>query len=76
MEDIDSGLVALAEESRSRNIRSIAIPPLGSGLGGLRWSGSGHASRRCCAGSERKTPVPRPQPGSTSRILAIRASAR
>jgi len=38
MEDIDAGLVALVEEIRSRNIRSIAIPPLGSGLGGLDWS--------------------------------------
>ncbi len=38
MEDIDSGLAALAAEIRSRNIRSIAIPPLGSGLGGLDWS--------------------------------------
>ncbi len=38
MEDVDAGLVALAEEIRARNIRSIAIPPLGSGLGGLDWS--------------------------------------
>jgi O-acetyl-ADP-ribose deacetylase (regulator of RNase III) len=38
MEDIESGLVALAEEIRARGIRSIAIPPLGSGLGGLSWS--------------------------------------
>jgi O-acetyl-ADP-ribose deacetylase (regulator of RNase III) len=38
LEDIDAGLVALAEEIRSRNIQSIAIPPLGSGLGGLNWS--------------------------------------
>lgn len=37
MEDIHSGLVALAEEVRQRGIRSIAIPPLGSGLGGLNW---------------------------------------
>ena len=37
IEDIDAGLVALAEEIRSHNIRSIAIPPLGSGLGGLDW---------------------------------------
>jgi O-acetyl-ADP-ribose deacetylase (regulator of RNase III) len=37
MEDIDAGLVALAHEIRTRNIRSIAIPPLGSGLGGLDW---------------------------------------
>jgi len=38
IEDIDSGLKALAEEIRTRGIRSIAIPPLGSGLGGLNWA--------------------------------------
>ena len=38
MEDIDSGLKALVEEIRTRGIRSIAIPPLGSGLGGLNWA--------------------------------------
>lgn len=38
MEDIASGLVALADEIRRRGIRSIAIPPLGSGLGGLNWT--------------------------------------
>ena len=38
IEDIDRGLIALAQEIRVRNIRSIAIPPLGSGLGGLDWS--------------------------------------
>ena len=37
MADIESGLRSLAEEIRSRGIRSIAIPPLGSGLGGLDW---------------------------------------
>lgn len=37
IEDIESGLVALATEIRERGIRSIAIPPLGSGLGGLEW---------------------------------------
>ena len=37
MEDIDAGLAALAEAIRSHNIQSIAIPPLGSGLGGLDW---------------------------------------
>jgi O-acetyl-ADP-ribose deacetylase (regulator of RNase III) len=37
MEDIDSGLGALVAEIRERGIRSIAIPPLGSGLGGLNW---------------------------------------
>lgn len=38
MEDIDSGLRALVKEIRDRGIRSIAIPPLGSGLGGLNWA--------------------------------------
>ncbi len=38
MEDIDSGLKALVEEVRNLGIRSIAIPPLGSGLGGLNWA--------------------------------------
>lgn len=38
IEDIESGLKALAEEISKRNIKSIAIPPLGSGLGGLNWS--------------------------------------
>jgi O-acetyl-ADP-ribose deacetylase (regulator of RNase III) len=37
MEDIDAGLRALVDEIRGRGIRSIAIPPLGSGLGGLDW---------------------------------------
>jgi len=37
MEDIESGLRALVAEIRRRGIQSIAIPPLGSGLGGLRW---------------------------------------
>lgn len=35
--DIESGLESLVQEIRSRGIRSIAIPPLGSGLGGLDW---------------------------------------
>ena len=37
LEDIESGLTALADEIRQRKISSIAIPPLGSGLGGLDW---------------------------------------
>ena len=37
LEDIESGLVSLKEEILSLGIRSIAIPPLGSGLGGLEW---------------------------------------
>ena len=38
MEDIESGLASLAQEIRACGIRSIAIPPLGSGLGGLDWA--------------------------------------
>jgi O-acetyl-ADP-ribose deacetylase (regulator of RNase III) len=37
MQDIESGLVALREEIQRRGIRSIAVPPLGTGLGGLDW---------------------------------------
>ena len=38
MEDIEQGLRALAQEIKRRNIRSIAVPPLGSSLGGLKWT--------------------------------------
>jgi O-acetyl-ADP-ribose deacetylase (regulator of RNase III) len=38
IEDIEAGLKALVNEIRVRGIRSIAIPPLGSGLGGLNWA--------------------------------------
>jgi O-acetyl-ADP-ribose deacetylase (regulator of RNase III) len=37
MEDVETGLKALVETIRTYNIQSIAIPPLGSGLGGLDW---------------------------------------
>ena len=37
VDDIQSGLVALVREVKFRCIKSIAIPPLGSGLGGLQW---------------------------------------
>ncbi|UYP67839.1 macro domain-containing protein [Thalassobacter stenotrophicus] len=37
MEDIESGLQALKEQIDELGIKSIAIPPLGSGLGGLSW---------------------------------------
>src|SRR3990172_4048125 len=38
LEDIKAGLKALIGEVRKRDIRSIAVPPLGCGLGGLQWS--------------------------------------
>ncbi len=37
LEDVEEGLVALAEVIRTRDLGSIAIPPLGCGLGGLDW---------------------------------------
>ena len=37
IEDIEAGLVALVQEIKERNIHSIALPPLASGLGGLEW---------------------------------------
>ena len=36
--DVESGLSALAKEIYDRGIRSIALPPLASGLGGLNWA--------------------------------------
>ncbi len=37
MEDIEQGLHDLEKVIRERKIRSIALPPLGCGLGGLNW---------------------------------------
>ena len=37
IEDIESGLASLVAEIRARSIRSVAVPALGSGLGGLHW---------------------------------------
>ena len=38
IEDIDKGLAALVDEVRNHKIKTIVIPPLGAGLGGLSWS--------------------------------------
>ena len=37
-EDIESGLKALIREVKNRGIHSVAVPPLGCGLGGLDWN--------------------------------------
>ncbi len=37
MEDVETGLVDLVAEVRRLDIRTIAVPPLGAGLGGLHW---------------------------------------
>lgn len=36
--DIESGLCALIATVKAYNIKSLAVPPLGSGLGGLDWA--------------------------------------
>ena len=38
LEDIQAGMSSLVGEIRQRQISSIAIPPLGCGLGGLDWN--------------------------------------
>jgi len=38
IEDVESGLVALIRDVEELGIMSIAVPPLGCGLGGLEWS--------------------------------------
>jgi O-acetyl-ADP-ribose deacetylase (regulator of RNase III) len=38
IDDIESGLEALVADVKRLGIRSIAVPPLGCGLGGLEWS--------------------------------------
>jgi O-acetyl-ADP-ribose deacetylase (regulator of RNase III) len=50
MEDIEAGLVALVEEIQRRGIRSIAIPPLGCGNGGLDWRDVRPAIERALGG--------------------------
>lgn len=37
LEDIESGLTALIAEVKALGLRSIAVPPLGCGNGGLNW---------------------------------------
>lgn len=38
LEDIQSGMIALCDAIKNNYIRSIAIPALGCGLGGLNWN--------------------------------------
>ena len=54
IEDIESGLDDLARELRARNIKSVAIPALGSDPGGLQWFGRAPAHRRGVGGPARR----------------------
>lgn len=38
LEDIKNGLISLVEDVKKLGIKSIAVPPLGCGLGGLPWN--------------------------------------
>jgi len=38
LDDIEAGLQALVKEIKNRGISSVAVPPLGCGLGGLDWN--------------------------------------
>jgi len=38
LEDIKNGLVSLVEDVKKAGIKSVAVPPLGCGLGGLSWN--------------------------------------
>lgn len=63
MEDIEAGLDELAREIRERRIQSIAIPPLGSGLGGLIWGDvKDQIESRLCGLDEVRIVVIEPSP--------------
>jgi O-acetyl-ADP-ribose deacetylase (regulator of RNase III) len=50
LEYVTAGLSALVDEVRARGIRSIAVPPLGCGNGGLAWSDVEPLIERAVAG--------------------------
>ena len=50
MEDIEAGLSALVKEIEKRGLRSIAIPPLGSGLGRAGLGAGSPAHRKSASG--------------------------
>lgn len=52
IEDIEAGLTALVDEIRRREIYSIAVPPLGAGLGGLDWAEVRERIERALGGFE------------------------
>jgi len=85
IEDIEAGLQALVAEVRARGIRSLAIPPLGAGLGGLDWPGIRDRIARAMAALEdvrvivfepsgEPSESPRRRPGRVPPMTAGRAA--
>jgi len=76
LDDIKSGLTALVREVQRLHIRSIAVPPLGCGNGGLDWqivrplivaAFEGVPDTRVLLYSPERTPDPKSMPVGTSR---------
>ena len=61
--DIEAGLHGLAAAVARHGIRSIAIPPLGCGLGGLDWRAVRPLVIACLAGTPATVIVLEPAPG-------------
>ena len=61
--DIEAGLRGLAEAVTRHGIPSIAIPPLGCGLGGLDWHAVRPLVAHCLAGTPATVIVLEPPPG-------------
>ena len=73
IEDIESGLRALVQDVRSLDIRSIAVPPLGCGLGGLKWRDVGPRIERAFAAlSDVKTIVFEPHGAPDAKAMPVR----
>lgn len=71
IEDIESGLAALVADVKKLGIKSIAIPPLGCGLGGLDWKDVRPLIERVFAGlPEVRTLVFEPNDDSRSDEMA------
>jgi O-acetyl-ADP-ribose deacetylase (regulator of RNase III) len=79
LEDIDSGLEALVLEVRQRGIQYIAIPALGCGLGGLRWSDVHPKIEGAFAALSNVRALlfePSPRPAATAMVRSTEVSAR
>lgn len=85
MADIDAGLADLVRMVQERGIRSIAVPPLGCGLGGLSWDDVLPRIERAFAAlpevevrlfAPAGAPAPADQPNRTSAPALTAARAR